>query len=643
MNRLKSAAVMADDPQDWFAYVRVSSDEQKEKQTIETQRRQIEQAGLVNPDHISGDDGVSGTVPFIERPGGKALLAKMRDHAKTGRTPKLLLNYLDRLGRDGRDTVNTALDMMEQGFGLRTIFEGDFENTPEGRLKAMLYSGMAESGRFRILKGMGDGMRRVAAEGGWLGGRFVPYGYRVRDGRLTPSTEPISGSRLSEVQVVQRIFEQAAGGRSCQVIADDLNRLSVPPPGIAKRWMRSRVRDLLRQSTYRGSHVWGKRKSVKVDGNTRLLPSGRPRKMKYRLEVTPTEARITRACPALVTEEVWKQARAEVAKNQIQAMAHPKNQYLLTGLVRCGVCGHGYIGHGVTRPSGKIEFYYHRHGGDRDLPKSHVCASVRGADLEKGIWGQIEVFLSKPGAVIRELERQMGSAEDTAQRMQQEKCRLEDALSRKAGERDRVNRRYFQGQLDEAELNKYLREIERDKVSLEQALAEARQASEDREADVRALNNAGTLLGSLRSRLDKEPPFAVRRQIVAALVLGVTVFPGQKGQQAQAKVQYAFLPAHERAEQFWASKPPEVKLFPAPVAALPSSASATPPTKPTIAPPARPTANFWPTGPFPGFCAKIGRAPSTSSKPSKAVDRRLRRSLPLLLHRRARITGRHLL
>ena len=116
MNNLKPTPPVSNDQEDWFAYIRVSSDDQRDKQTIETQRREIERTKLVPANHIYADDGVSGTVKFVDRPGSRALLQAVNEKARSGRSLGLLVNYLDRLGRDGRDTADTALDMLEQGF-----------------------------------------------------------------------------------------------------------------------------------------------------------------------------------------------------------------------------------------------------------------------------------------------------------------------------------------------------------------------------------------------------------------------------------------------------------------------------------------------------------------------------------------------
>src|SRR5918995_5382169 len=78
--------------------LRVSSEEQRDRETIEIQREFLEQYcrlyGL-EVVQIYADDGVSGTVPLHGRPEGRRLL----EDAKEGKFSTLLVYRLDRLGR----------------------------------------------------------------------------------------------------------------------------------------------------------------------------------------------------------------------------------------------------------------------------------------------------------------------------------------------------------------------------------------------------------------------------------------------------------------------------------------------------------------------------------------------------------------
>ena len=102
-------------------------------------------------------------------------------------------------------------------------------------------------------------------------------------------------------------------------------------------WRPGRVRGLITSKTYMGIHEFGKRST-----------SGRPV--------------ISRPVPAIVTEPTWKKAQATLKANFLFGKRNARNQYLLRGLIKCGLCGLTYIGVAANRPNGKREFYYRCNG-----------------------------------------------------------------------------------------------------------------------------------------------------------------------------------------------------------------------------------------------------------------------------------------
>src|SRR5579863_4093119 len=93
-------------------YLRVSTEEQRERQSILTQKDFAERyCGLhqYQIHHIYADDGISGTVPLDRRPQASQFL---RD-ARLGKFDQLLVFRLDRLGRDTRVILN-AVDELEK-------------------------------------------------------------------------------------------------------------------------------------------------------------------------------------------------------------------------------------------------------------------------------------------------------------------------------------------------------------------------------------------------------------------------------------------------------------------------------------------------------------------------------------------------
>jgi site-specific DNA recombinase len=82
----------------WVAiYLRVSSDDQRDRETILTQREAAERFLAANPQYQVYDwyvdDGVSGTIPMARRPAG----ARMVADARAGRFSKIIVYRASRL------------------------------------------------------------------------------------------------------------------------------------------------------------------------------------------------------------------------------------------------------------------------------------------------------------------------------------------------------------------------------------------------------------------------------------------------------------------------------------------------------------------------------------------------------------------
>jgi Resolvase, N terminal domain len=95
-------------------YARVSTTEQ----TTVHQRTQAEQAGF-NIDKVVADEGVSGvSTRLAERPEGKRLF----DMLRAG--DMLVVRWVDRLGRNYTDVVDTIREFMRRGVIIKTVING---------------------------------------------------------------------------------------------------------------------------------------------------------------------------------------------------------------------------------------------------------------------------------------------------------------------------------------------------------------------------------------------------------------------------------------------------------------------------------------------------------------------------------------
>jgi site-specific DNA recombinase len=306
-------------------YSRVSSDDQRDRETIKTQREAIDRFLASNPQYhvfrYYADDGISGTVPMALRPAG----GEMVKDAKAGKFSKIVVLRASRLGRDEIDllsTYNLFVDLL--GIDLVGVAEPLGDRTMFGFQSIM--SGYA---RRQFLADSARGMDRAAREGRYTGG-IVPIGYKVvghkQTARLVPDEEPF-WSDWSPARLVRRIYHWlGVECRSCRWIAHELNQLGVPTAyaregrGIRGRltqgiWRPGRIRNLVVNPLYRGQLLYGRRRSKQ----------------------SKRTGAIDAAVPPLVSAELWEAAQRTLAENRICAKNTPR-VYLLRSVMVCGVC-----------------------------------------------------------------------------------------------------------------------------------------------------------------------------------------------------------------------------------------------------------------------------------------------------------------
>ncbi len=242
-------------------------------------------------------------------------------------------------------------------------------------LLMMLFGGMSKGERNRIKLRVRTAMADLTErEGRYLGGR-PPYGYRLIDVGPHPNPEKASmGMKLRRLDVdpvtgpvVARIFDMYLSGSGYRAIAQTLTDEGVPSPSAhdpgrnphrsGHAWAGSAVRAILTNPRYLGRQVWGRQPRKEI-----LLDPNRPADG-YNVMQTwaPAETWSKSDAPThdpLVDEAVWHQVQAMIARKgqaptrqQRATRPHP-GSYLLTGLVKCGICGRKMAGHRVGERRG---------------------------------------------------------------------------------------------------------------------------------------------------------------------------------------------------------------------------------------------------------------------------------------------------
>lgn len=418
-------------------YCRVSTDDQAGSKTIENQvdfaRRYCDLNGLEIYD-IYSDDGVSGAVPLENRPAGSRMMAD----ALGGRFGAVYVYRLDRLARTALDILRTHQRLSDANVALRSMTENFDTSTPSGKFFMTTLGGIAEIERETIAERMRLGKDRALREGRWPGGQ-PPYGYSLAGRRLAVNEE--------EAGVVRSIFRlYSRGGMSTGSIADYLNATGVPSPGSKgepsgkKRWHGSRVWSILNNSAYRGLFL-----------------------LRRRVREGPVELR----CPPIVPGDDWEAARAVFQKNSLDARRNSRREYLLRGLIRCGLCGRTYCGDGSGKEGRHC--YYRCAGSTLGRGVSPRCRarSVRADLIEDIVWKDVCLFVLNAGNTLARIGEMMGRDGEITPPDPGELDAIDAAIRSKEKERRRIIGFFRQAVITEEEAKGELAGIARELEVLE--------------------------------------------------------------------------------------------------------------------------------------------------------------------------------
>src|ERR671919_608346 len=236
-------------------YARVSSDKQKEENTIASQTAALiefaREHGYSVPDAwIFEDEGYSGA--SLVRPG----LERVRDLAAEGQLHAILVYAPDRLSRKYAYQILLVEEFARHG--VEAVFiKAPQSTTPEDQLLLQFQGMIAEYERAQILERSRRGKRHRARAGEISVLCGAPYGYRyIRKRDDTPASYTVIDP---EARVVRQVYEHyTVTGWSIGAITRWLNQQAVPTRTPGRRWERSTVWAMLRNPAYCGRACFGK-------------------------------------------------------------------------------------------------------------------------------------------------------------------------------------------------------------------------------------------------------------------------------------------------------------------------------------------------------------------------------------------------
>jgi site-specific DNA recombinase len=392
-------------------YARVSSDRQKEEQTITSQtsalRAYAAEHGYLVPDGwVYEDEGWSGAT--LVRPG----LERVRDLAAQGQLDSLLVYSPDRLNRKYAYQVLLLEEFARAGVDVVFVRAPRVE-TPEEVLLVQFQGMIAEYEKAQISERTRRGKRHRARCGvvNVLSG--APYGYRyVRkaEGELA-RYEVLEPEAAVVREVFRRYIEDVS---SMGAITRWLTASGIPTRTGKPQWERSTIWGMLRNPAYQGTACFQKtamtpREHVRV--TRRLRQRGGVPVHPASLRDRPREEWIEIPVPALVSSTQYALAQARLAENRRFAARHTKVPSLLQGLLVCRSCGYAYY-RTSTRTSRRKLFYYRCLGSDDyRYPEGRRCMNrpVRQDALDALVWAEVIRLLENPALVRQEIDRRLAA------------------------------------------------------------------------------------------------------------------------------------------------------------------------------------------------------------------------------------------
>ena len=321
-------------------YARVSSDRQDVDLSVSAQLRALKEYAKANGYSVAReyvDEAESGRV--ADRPQFRVMI----DEGSKPKAPfeAILVWKFSRFTRKREHAVAFKSMLRRKGIRVVSITEHS-DDSPTGKLMEAIIESVDEFYSENLAQDVVRGMREAASRGFFMAST-APFGYRrikVSDGvkeRPTLEVDPATAP------VVKEIFKKSLRGSGLKELCKELNDRGITNRG--KRWYKGSLHYLLTNEAYTGTAVWGKTSKGEKD---------------------PDPVRVEGAWPALVSRELFEDVQQAMSDRapKVQRPGRVGSKFLLSGLLKCGVCGRPYSAQGAK--SGQFAYYIcsklHREG-----------------------------------------------------------------------------------------------------------------------------------------------------------------------------------------------------------------------------------------------------------------------------------------
>lgn len=375
-----------------YTYKRVSTAMQIDGYSLEAQRARMKAYADFNDYEIVGeyeDAGKSGK--SIE---GRMQFRQMMEDVKSGKDniSYVLVFKLSRFGRNAADVLSTLQVMQDFGVNLICVEDGIDSSKDAGKLMISVLSAVAEIERENIRVQTMEGRIQKAREGKWNGG-FAPYGYQLVNGKLEINEE--------EAVAIRTIYDQyvntdiGSNGISKYLENHGIRKIQ-RQNGKNPLFDAHLVRLILKNPVYCGKIAYGRRKTEKIHGT----------RNEYHLVEQDNFLLVDGLHEAIIPEDVWNAAQAKLIAQakKYEHVNKGKNErtHLLSGIVKCPICGAGMYGNKCIKrkkDGTKYKDFFYYGCKHRNMQRGHKCdykKQIREELLDDAVAEVIVKLVSNP-------------------------------------------------------------------------------------------------------------------------------------------------------------------------------------------------------------------------------------------------------
>jgi site-specific DNA recombinase len=495
-------------------YARVSSETQAKEGTIESQIETLRDYAKTKKLTVVSeciDDGYSGTI--LDRPG----LDQLRDLAQVGSIEGILFLSPDRLSRKQAHQILLLEEFKKRN--IQIIFTNqNFSDSPEDNLMLQIQGAVAEYERTKILDRMRRGIIHSVKKGQVIGNN-PPYGYNY----IPKSKDAVGHWEINpeEAVTIRYIFDLYVNqGLTGTAITNKLNDESLPCR--STKWWSGQVYLILKSETYAGTaHMFRYKRA-----ESRKHPKARAyQKKKNNLKVErPQEDWVSVSVPPIIERETWEKAQALLKQNaRLSRRNNHKHNYLLRGLVVCGLCesmASGYVSNKTTYYSCRA-----KRGKNITAIRHDELVQVRHNSFDEKVWNGLGELLGNPENLKAQQERRLQIKKANLQTVQAPNASSKE-LEQLAIQEKRIIDAYREEVISLEELK-----MQKEKIASVRKTLEAKKATVPRHTEsAEQPKITMAMLGDVSARFERvmrKADFSVREKLTRLLVTSVMLYPNK--------------------------------------------------------------------------------------------------------------------